>query len=285
MKNKSAFLIAISRAINENDLDNAKKILKELGFSVNYNSNIISKYLGYAGKPSERIKQINDAYSNNNVIFSVMGGRGAIHTLEGLDFEIIKNSNSILIGYSDLTILLNFLSQKYGKRCLHGPNLGKSIEVFDKKTISCLFDAIDKKDYQVAFKEKDIFKKGFSKAPIVGGNLALILRSLGTPYEIETDGKIIFIEAVDKNEQWIFDSLWQLKLAGKFDNIRGIILGYFTNCGEDIDEYLKEFFKDFKCPIVMNQPIGHEEPNLTIPIGEHCIIDTKNKFWKIEFKR
>jgi muramoyltetrapeptide carboxypeptidase len=281
--NNNTFLIAISRAIKQRDFENAKKILNQWNFNVNSNSNIISDYLGYSGNPKERAHQLNEAFKSGGNIFSVMGGMGAVHILKYLDLDLISESDSILIGYSDLTILLNFLNESLGKRCLHGPNLGKDIKEFDKKTIICLFDAINKKNYQVRIKEKDIVVSGKSKAKICGGNLALIQRSLATPYEIDTDNKIIFMEAVDKDPQWVFDTFWQLKLAGKFDNVKGVILGHFTRCGENIDKYLKEFFKDFKCPIIMNQPIGHEEPNLTISIGEKCIINTDKLFWGIKF--
>ncbi len=81
----------------------------------------------------------------------------------------------------------------------------------------------------------------------------------------------------------IFDILWQLKLAGKFEDVKGIILGNFIKCGDDIGIYIREFFKDFKCPVIINQSIGHGEPNLAIPIGEECIIDTYNKYWGIIF--
>jgi len=283
MNKPNAYLIAISQAVNKKDLENARNILENWNFKVNTSQEIVSRYFSYAGNPVDRAKQVTEAYQKGDIIFSVIGGMGAVHIIKNINLETIKNSDSILVGYSDITILLNFLNQKFGKRCLHGPNLGKTIEEFDKKTISCLFNAINKKNYQVRFKEKDILITGKSNANICGGNLALLQRSLATPYEIETNNKVIFIEAVDKDSQWIFDTLWQLKLAGKFDNVKGIILGHFTRCGKDIDKYIREFFRDFKCPIIMNQPIGHEEPNLTIPIGEQCIIDTEKMFWGIKF--
>jgi muramoyltetrapeptide carboxypeptidase len=285
MDKKSAFLIAISKSVNSANVLNSKKILNDWGFKVKYSKNITSKYLGYAGKPNERAEQINKAYSEKNVdvIFSLMGGMGAVHVADKINYDSIKKTNKVLVGYSDITLLLNYINRKTGKRCIHGPNLGKTIEEYNKKTISCLFDVLDGKNYNVKINKKDIYKGGIAKAPIVGGNIRLLVRSLGTKYEIETNGKIVFLEAIDKNEQWIFDMLWQMKLAGKFDNVEGIMLGYFTNCGKEIEKYLKEFFKDFQIPIVMNQPFGHEEPNLSIPIGEKCIIDTERGCWRIIF--
>ena len=200
-----------------------------------------------------------------------------------LDYNLIKKSGKVLIGFSDATILLNAIYQKTGLRCLHGPMPFN--ERYDEKTISCLFNVLNKKNYSVRMKEKDVFKKGFSKGKIVGGAIRVLTKSLGSKYELQTSDKILFLEQNHWNGRDIYDALWQLKLAGKFENVKGILLGYFTKCDKDVLNYLQEFFKDFKCPIIFNQPIGHEEPNLTIPIGEECIIDTRKKVWKINFLR
>lgn len=282
-----AFLISPSGYSGKKLLNNAIKILKNWNFEVNYLPDIIDKYHYYAGDYKRRAKEINLAYNDKNskFIFSIIGGMGAVHTLLFLDYDLIKKSNKTLIGYSDITILLNTIYQKTGKRCLHGPNLWKPIKKYHEKTILCLFDAINKKNYQIAINNQDILKQGFARADIAGGNLTLLERSLGTNYEINTNNKILFIEDVKMKEGWVLDILWHLKLAGKFNNVKGIILGNFVDCGKNINNYLKDFFQDFKCPVIMNQPIGHSEPNLTIPLGETCIIDTKNKFWKIQFKK
>lgn len=284
---KNAFLISPSGHSGEKLLKNSIKILEKWGFKINYLPDTTSKYYYYAGDYKRRARELNQAYKDKDskFIFTIIGGMGAVHIVSFLNYNLIGKTDKILIGYSDATILLNAIYQKTGKRCLHGPNLWKPVKKYDKKTIACLFDAINKKNYNVKIKEEDIFKQGYAKADIIGGNLSLLERSLGTNYEINTDNKILFIEDTKMKDTWIFDILWHLKNAGKFNKVRGIILGYFTKCGKDTQDYLNEFFKDFKCPVLMNQPIGHSEPNLTIPIGETCFIDTKNKTWGIRFKR
>ena len=282
---KKVYLVTASKAITKKRLNIAEKLVKDLGFEFKYSDSILEKYYFYAGSPESRAEEINSAYrdKDSDYILTVAGGMGMISVLDKIDLDMIKKSDKVFVGYSDVTLLLNYINQKTGKRCFHGPNFGKPLEMFDKKTINCFFDALNKKNYRIVFGEKDIFKKGFSEASIVGGNLRLLSRSLGTPFEIDTKNKIVFLEADSKTESWVFDMLWQLKQAGKFDNVEGIILGHFTKCGKDIELYLKDFFKDFNCPVIMNQPVGHAEPNLTIPIGEKCIIDTEKGFWGILF--
>ncbi len=280
---KKAFLVATSGSISKKNLNFAKRKLRDFGFVEDHRQDILSEYLFYAGNYKRRAQELNEAYKSfAEVIFSVRGGGGAVHLLPFLDYNEIKNSRKILVGSSDVTILLNTLFQKTKARCLHGPNIGKT-KGFHNKTINCLLNAINKKNYCVLFKDKDVLCKGLAKAPIVGGNLELLGRSLGTSFEIKTSGKIVFLEDYSMKSWRVFDILWQLKLAGKFDNVKGIILGYFTKCGKDIYKYLFEFFKDFKGPVVFHQPIGHEEPNLTIPLGEICTIDTEKGYWRITF--
>ncbi|MFH1972735.1 MAG: LD-carboxypeptidase [archaeon] len=284
---KTAFLISPSGHSSKKELKNSLILLKKLDWKVKYLQSINDKFYYYAGDYKRRANEINTAYKDkeSEIIFCIRGGMGAVHTLDFLDYETIKRSGKILVGMSDITILLNTIYQKTGQRCLHGPNLKKSLGTFNKKTISCLFDNINKRNFTVKYKNKDIFKEGYVKGDIIGGNISLLERSLGTKYEINTDNKILFLEEYDMRDRLIYDILWQLKLAGKFNNVKGIILGYFTKCGKDITPYIHDFFKNFNCPIIQNQPIGHEEPNLTIPLGEICIIDTSKKEWKIIFKK
>jgi len=284
LSEKSAFLVGTSGTITSSNLILTKKRLLELGINkIHYSKNIFSKYLCYAGDFQRRFQELNLAYkSTDSLIFNIIGGMGAIQILPYLDYKSIKKTNKILIGLSDLTILLNAIYQKTGKRCIHGPHFGKDI---GPSELSCkyLIQAINKENYDISFNKKSILKEGLADSRIVGGNLELLVRSLGTPYEIETRNKILFLEDYDMKSWRVFDILWQLKVAGKFDKINGIILGYFKECGEDIDIYLKEFFKNFNCPIIMNQQIGHNEPNISIPIGERCIINTNELKWGIKF--
>jgi len=283
---EKAFLIAPSGFINKNNLILAEKRLKVIKFQkIYYRKDILSHYLEYAGYYKRRAEEINEAYSSSaDVIFAVIGGMGAIHTLPFLDYELINNSNKTLVGSSDVTILLNTIHQRTNARCIHGPNIGKNISLSKKSMIS-LINVLNKKSFIVNINEKDIFKFGNAEGIIVGGNLELLGRSLGTEFEINTDNKILFLEEYDMKSWRVFDILWQLKLAGKFDKVKGIILGYFTKCGNDISKYLIEFFKEFSYPLIINQPIGHSEPNLAIPVGEYCLINAQDKYWKIECKK
>jgi len=276
-----AALIAISQAIDKKQLDQAILNTKNLGYKPVYSKKVLSKFLFYAGSQKERVQQINDAFKNPEikVIFAIRGGHGAVHVLENLNWDLIKKNPKSIVGYSDLTILLNYVYQITGKIQYHGPNLHLKFPKEDK-SFFCLSNTLKQIPSNFSIKKSEILVEGKAKGIIVGGNLALLIRSLGTKYEIDTNNKILFIEAMDKFPAWIYDSLLQLKLAGKFNNCKGVILGDFLDC-LDYEIYVDEFFKDFKIPIIKNQKFGHKLPNYTIPIGGNCLIDTQTKKWSI----
>jgi muramoyltetrapeptide carboxypeptidase len=285
---EDVFLIAPSRKCDKILLDRSVKVLQEMGFEPKYREDIISEFLGYyAGTPNRRALELNEALldKGSSIVFCVRGGMGAVHILDKLDYEKISKVKKVFVGYSDITILLNVLYSRSNVRCFHGLNASMSFEDYHPLTISTFFDAYNKKDYSVFFYEEDILVEGIAEAEIIGGNLSLLGRTLGTPYEFDSKDKILFLEQNSYTGRMIYDILWQLKLAGKFDNIKGVILGDFTDGDENIPEYLSEFFRELNCPVIMNQPIGHKEPNVTIPLGENCFIDTSNKKWGIKFSQ
>ncbi len=283
--NKDGFLIAPSGKCDKKMLEDAKIFLKKIGFESKNRDDVISVYFNYAGDFKRRISEINEAYSckETDYIFCIIGGTGAVQVINGIDYKKIKGENKTIIGSSDITIILNSIYKKTKKRCVHGPNLNQPFEEFHGKTISSLLDVLNKKNYGVLFKEENIIKKGWCNAKIIGGNLELLVRSLGTEFEVNTDNRVLFLEDVRLKEGYLLDFLWQLKLAKKFKKVRGIILGYFLNCGNNTDKILIDFFKGFNVPVIYNQPIGHKEPNISIPLGEKCLINTEKRLWKISF--
>lgn len=283
---KTAFLIAPSKSCTKLDLECSMNFLHNLGFDSTNRSDIFEEYFVYAGTPRRRAEELMESLldDGSDCVFCVKGGVGSIHFQKFIDFRKISSSKKPIVGFSDITLLLINLSQNSRIRCIHGPNLSKSFEECDRRTISSMLDCLNKRDYFNYFNYSDVLVRGRSRAKITGGNLDLIVRSMGTSAEIETSGKILFIEENEYEGRKIFDFLWQLKFSGKFDKIKGVILGYFKNSEDDpVEKYLVEFFKKFKFPVVMNQPIGHEEPNLSIPLGEKCEIDTGKKKWGINF--
>lgn len=282
-KVKKAYLVALSKKVSRTDVKKSISRAHRLGYmDVAYDKkNIFSKHLYYAGYSHERAKQLMNAFKDKDseIIFSIRGGWGVIQIMDKLDYDIIKDNFKPLVGYSDFTLLLNYIYKYTKKIVYHGPNLLREFPI-DDNSLNHLVKVLNKEEIVFDVKGSDIIRSGIAKGVIVGGNIELLIRSLGTKYEIDTRNKILFLEGINKPGYLLYDMLYQLQLAGKFKSIRGIILGKFTNCKKS-DSFISDFFAEFKVPVIANQEFGHDIPNYAIPIGGKCQINTKKKIWSV----
>jgi len=278
---ETVFLIAISAAIDDKHLSQILDRISKFGVSVNYRDDITKSFFYYAGSTERRVEELKDAFldKESRFVFLARGGMGVCHVLPFFKDDFFVNNFKPILGLSDLTILLNYIYQKTGKIVYHGPTFQH--EFPNDGTLEFLRRALDGKSLKYPLKKENVLVDGNAEGKIIGGNLALLIRGLGTPYAISnTKDKILFLEGVEKSPMWIYDSLWQMKEAGKFDGVKAIIVGKFKDC-EDYLPYVKAFFKDFKIPVILEQDIGHGFPKWTIPIGGLCKLDTSKDFWEV----
>lgn len=210
-------------------------------------------------------------------IVAYRGGYGCIRMLPYLDIGVIKKNPKILCGYSDLTVLLNYLSQKTGLITFHGPMINSKIssdEITKNGFLSMLTDEsnlinISTKDFKV--ENKELFR-----GILCGGNLTMICSTLGTPYEINTRNKILMIEDVNEENYAIDRCLMQLKLSGKLDSCRAFLIGHFTPYNPKTINTILSILLPYKKTIIYNIPFGHDYPNITLPIGSSILFDKTN---------
>ncbi len=220
------------------------------------------------------------------------GGYGVMRILRMLDYEAIKANPKIIVGFSDITALLSAIHAQTGMVTFHGPVACSS---FDKFTTTSFVSAVDKSKFNesgsIKIDELIAINKGKADGIIQGGNLRLIASTLGTPYEINTDGAILFLEDVSEHAYEIDRMLTQLMLAGKFDNIKAVVLGkfkklnvrksFYPNRAMTILEVITEIFKPLGVPCVYDFPFGHITSKLTLPIGVAATIDADKKTFQI----
>lgn len=264
----------------ENEFIN-KKIndFTSLGFKIKKGNYIYKKFNYLAGLDKERADDINDMFKDDSIdaIICLRGGYGSIRMLPYLDTKSIKKNPKPLIGYSDITLLLNYISSQCKFATFHGPMITSNFN--DKITKQYFLNNIMNLDNKLIYNMEDlsennheIWNKKDFEGKIVGGNLSLICSSIGTPYEIDTNNKILLIEDVNEYPYVVDRMLSQLFFCGKLNKVCGIIIGYFTNCDDIINEvYIKNILKEklinLNIPIIYNLKIGHSYPNITIPIG------------------
>ena len=257
---------------------------------------LTTNYGGYMADTGKvRADELNKMFADPEVdaIFCMRGGDGSSRIMEYLDYDMIKANPKIFVGYSDVTNLHLALTEKCGLVTFHGPMVASNmIDDFDSETSESFFSAINA-DEVFEFKNPEgfdikVLKEGKATGRVIGGNLSLLSASIGTPYEVNTKGNILFIEEVcepmSKIEKWTY----HLRNAGKLKDCAGIILGQYTKVTNDecpeFDEIrcMTDIFEGLDIPVLYNVQSGHGKPMMTLPMGAECTIDTASK--SITFK-
>lgn len=272
------------------DPDNFKRGIDKLcrlNFKLQYKQSIFDKHWSMAGYDKERAGQINTMFADKKVkaIFCAKAGYGSIRTLPYLDKKMIRKNPKIFIGYSDITILLSYLNKTGNMVVFHGPVVSGEIHNrMNPLTLKYLMRCIMQPQPlgPLKFPSMKTLRSGRASGILVGGNLSLVMSSIGAPYEIDTDNKILFIEDIGEDLETIDNHLMQLKIAGKFRKIRGIIFGRMMWCIDSsgkkytIRHILNDILGDLEIPIIYGFPSGHRTPgdaNITLPIGVSVTLD------------
>lgn len=253
----------------------------------NYNS-----FNRYFSAPDEvRANELMQFYQDENIncIIAARGGYGSLRILPLLDFETIRRKPKILIGFSDISALLNAVFIKTRTISFHGPVASSNFDNFTNENLknSIIFN----KDFNKLvnkFPSMNVINEGIAQGRLVGGNLTVISSTLGTEYEIETDGAILFLEEISEHPYKIDRMLTQLWLAEKLQKASGIIFGYFHSIDSrrnfypgysfTIRQVIESRVKPLGIPAVFGLPIGHNSKMLmTLPIGTMAELDTSNK--------
>ena len=288
-------LIAPGSLLSKDEFDESKKNLENLGFKVVYPNNILARDGYLAGTDKQRADDIHEMFSRKdvNAIIAARGGYGCTRILPLLDYNLIKNNPKILVGYSDVTALLFGIFKETGLICFHGP---VGISTFNKFSVDYFTDVLiyphDKlimynaheTTTKAAYKPVTI-RGGFAKGQLVGGNLSLVSSVIGTPYDIDTDGKIIFLEEVGEEPYRIDRMLTQMIENGKFNKAAGVALGVFLDCiskpkesginsSFSVLEVMYDRLFRFEIPIVYGMSFGHINNKFTLPFGINAELDT-----------
>ena len=288
--------IAPSGNLKQDRMALAKKRLEDRGY-VTVEANDIFRQYGYlGGTDKRRAEEFMTGWIEPSIkaIFPGTGGYGTTRILDKLDYNIIKNNTKILVGFSDITGLHLAINKMTDIITFHTPNpmygLG-SEDYLSPISDHYFWQALEKNNpngYTIDVKLFELDESvitlygGKKKGELIGGNLSLINTLMGTPYEIETKGKILFIEDVGEAPYRIDRYLSQLRMAGKFDHLEGVILGKFTRRATEspddgnsftIMEILKQYFSNLGVPVLANFPIGHYKYNISLPIGVMAEID------------
>jgi muramoyltetrapeptide carboxypeptidase len=233
----------------------------------------------YAEKADEIIHAFRDP--SISAVFCAEAGYGSIAVIPHLERVDLSRHPKVFVGFSDITILLLYFHMRYGWVTFHGPTVSQEIyKGMPPATELALQEAVSKTTRlgDVYGRDLEVIRPGSARGRIIGGNLTRMLQTLGTPFEIETDGRILFIEEVDEGHIPIDGHLNHLRLAGKLDGIAGIVFSDMEGCmGGDrraLMRYLRRYFRGVEYPVLLGFPSGHGLENITLPIGVRAAISS-----------
>ena len=270
-------------------LDQGIRYLEKLGYNVVKGKTLNAGYGYLAGDDTIRVNDIHQMFADPDIaaVICARGGWGCLRLLDKLDFDLIKNNPKALIGYSDITTLQLAFWKQISLPSLSGPMAAVEMsQQMDPFTEDHFLGQINNTNdsYQIQFDHDttQIWKQGKSEGVLLGGCLSMVSHLLGTPYSPDYLGSILLLEDVGEEAYRIDRYLAQLKQAGIFEKIKGIILGNFIepdinvkNDSFTIKQVLEEYFAEATYPVIYNFPYGHGTSKFTMPIGSKTIIDSE----------
>jgi muramoyltetrapeptide carboxypeptidase len=241
-----------------------------------------------------RAQEFMDFISDRGVdaILCGRGGYGSMRILQHLDFNKIAQNPKIILGFSDITALLNAVYRKTGIVTYHGPVASMDFESFTGNSLkSILFRDHFNPHNHINHNKAIVINPGIAGGELVGGNLTILTSMLGTEFEIESSGKIIFLEDVSEHAYQIDRMITQLLLAGKIQSASAVIFGTFKNLkvrrpfypnrGYTILEVIQQLLKQTNVPTIVGFPFGHISSKVTLPIGIRAELNTEKKSLKL----
>jgi len=245
---------------------------------------------GYlAGGDESRAAVLNYLFSDSRVkaIVCARGGFGSIRILPLLDYDIICKNPKIFAGYSDASALLSFLYEKCSLVTFHGPMVTTLSEASKRTRLAMFSTLTSRSDFEIKLKKGVSIKTGITSGALLGGNLATLCHLIGTSFLPSYRGHILFIEERGEALYRIDRMLTQMKLAGCFDGLAGLLLGSFTDCGpaKEIYKVVTRVFGEMDIPILAGFDGGHGKENITIPLGIETTIDAGRKILSFKWEQ
>lgn len=286
-----ALVLPASIELEPDPVDLAREQLEALGFRVWVGPHLRDRWGFLAGRDEDRAADINAAFADRDVdgIFAFGGGWGSPRVLPHLDWETIRRNPKVLMGFSDITALINAVHQRTGLVTFHGPNGATNLEPFTLENMQRVIMNAEpigvlenppKGERELVRRQYRpwVIRGGRARGRIVGGNLTLLAAMMGTPYEVDTDGALLFLEDVREAPYRVDRMLTQLRQGGKFEKVTGVVWGTCSNCtgsGPTLswDEILRDHFESLNVPVLGGFAFGHIEKKLTLPIGMLATLD------------
>ncbi len=277
-------LIAPASSFNREGFLAGCERLRQMGYEPVYSQNIFDRDIYFAGTMERRAHEFQEFWRRDDIaaLICVRGGYGSNYLLEKVDYRAVAAHPKILLGCSDVTSLLTAIHDRTGLVGFHGPMVAKDIAdgTFD---LSSWKNALQSAaNWSVPTAGVEVLRSGKAVGRLYGGCLSMLVASLGTQFEIQTDGCILFVEDIAEKPYRIDRMLMQMRLAGKLEKVRGFVFGEMLDCappkGEtyNLQQVIMRVLAPFNVPIIYGLKSGHvSSGNITLPIGVEAELEAE----------
>jgi muramoyltetrapeptide carboxypeptidase len=284
-KGDTVGIVAPASYFPREDFEAGCQALRQMGYNPVFDNSIFARDLYFAGSVERRARELENMFARPDVkaILCARGGYGANYLLSSLDIKKLAAHPKIFVGYSDITSLMTYLCDAAGMVTFHGPMVAKDFAKPGGIDTASWQSALGGEnrwplDFGVDSGVKSLVQ-GSAEGVLYGGCLSMLAESLGTPYEIRTEGTILFIEDVAAKPYQIDRMLMHLKLAGKLNAVRGLIFGEMLGCtqsptqGYTLEEVVMRVVGDLGIPVAYGVRSGHvSKGNITLPFGVSAML-------------
>ncbi len=269
-------LVSSARKVSAEELQFAKTRLESWSLKVVYGRNLFQEENQFSGSVVQRRQDLQEALDTENIkaVFFVRGGYGTVQIVDSIDWRNFKRKPKWLVGFSDITVFHSHIQENFGIRTLHA-TMPIAYSTNTESSLNNLKKILFGEEVSLSIKAHPFNRKGKVETEIVGGNLSILYSLLASDSQINTDGKILFIEDLDEYLYHIDRMMFGLKRAGMLNNLAGLIIGGMSNMkdnsiafGKNAEEIIRDVVSEYKYPVAFGFPAGHIKDNQPIVFGE-----------------
>jgi|HubBroStandDraft_6_1064221.scaffolds.fasta_scaffold145757_2 muramoyltetrapeptide carboxypeptidase len=280
-------VVSLAAAVERGALGRGLELIHAIGFHPRVSAHVLNRDDILAGTDRQRADELQAFFADPDIraIFVARGGYGSGRILPLLDFEALALTPKPLIGFSDLTFLLNPMVERARMVAFHGPMLAieHAIEERNRRSFEHLRKILVGELNRFEMEAPHVIHPGLAEAELMGGCLSIVVAMLATPYAPNLDGKILFLEEVGERAYRIDRMLVQLRQSGMLGRCAGIVFGAIRPFGGEenearmIQRFITEQTAGLEIPVLFGIDAGHFTNNLTLPFGVRCRIDTSTR--------
>jgi muramoyltetrapeptide carboxypeptidase len=285
-------LCATARKVSAEEMEDAIKTLESWGLYVVLGKNLYGEENQFSGTEEQRVEDLQQFFNDPNIkaVISGRGGYGTLRIIDKIDFSEFNKNPKWVIGYSDITVLHSHIHTNCHVNTLHATmpiNFGKDEYSTETLRKSLFGESLSYRSENFSFVKN---REGIAEGQIVGGNLSLLYSMQGSVSDLDTNGKILFLEDLDEYLYHIDRMILSLKRAGKFSGIKGLIIGGMddmkdntTPFGKNAEEIIAEHVAEYNFPVCYRFPAGHDTKNYALQLGRNVKLDVGEKETELFF--